>query len=82
MLSMANQPLLITTAKIGDQLVSDTDLGEEKAQFARFSFGHTEKNVINAFKKGGSGSFTSSEFERMVETGLKNGKLIRKALKV
>ena len=81
MLKMANQPLLSTTYKVGDYLLADADLGEEKAMTARFSFGGTEKGVLTAFQKGGSGSFTLDEFDKSVEMGLKNAKMLRKLLK-
>lgn len=82
MLKMANQPLLTTTVKAGNQLMADADIGEEKAQFARFSFGSTEKGVLTAFQKGGTGSFTTDELEQSIEMGLKNAKNLRKILKV
>ncbi|MFH0970006.1 MAG: exosome complex protein Rrp42 [Candidatus Diapherotrites archaeon] len=81
MLSLANQPLLITTVKTGNTLLSDPDYGEEKAQFARFSFGSTEKGILTAFQKGGAGSFSVTELEQVISTGLKNAKSIRKILK-
>lgn len=82
MLSLSNQPLLITTIKASNTLLSDVDLGEEKAQHARFSFGSTEKGILTAFQKAGSGSFTPKELDQAVETGLKNAKALRKVLKV
>lgn len=81
MLKMASQPLLLTTYKVGGHLLADADLGEEKAMTARFSFGGTEKGVLTAFQKGGSGSFTLDELEKSVEMGLKNAKALRKLLK-
>ncbi len=81
MLKMANQPLLSTIYKVGGHLLSDADLGEEKAMTARFSFGGTEKGVLTAFQKGGSGSFTMDELDKSVEMGLKNAKMLRKLLK-
>ncbi|MBM3282393.1 MAG: exosome complex protein Rrp42 [Candidatus Diapherotrites archaeon] len=81
MLKLANQPLLSTTYKVGNHLLADADLGEEKAMTARFSFGGTEKGVLTAFQKGGSGSFTLEELEKSVEMGLKNAKMLRKLLK-
>lgn len=81
MLKMACQPLLSTTYKVGGHLLADADLGEEKAMTARFSFGGTEKGVLTAFQKGGSGSFTLEELEKSVEMGLKNAKALRKLVK-
>ncbi len=82
MLKLANHPLLTTTAKVSNTLLTDPDLGEEKAASARFSFASTEKSVLTAFQKGGSGSFSHEELEQAIETGLKNGKSLRKLLKV
>ena len=82
LLKLANQPLLATFAKIGNTIVADPDLGEEKAMSARFSFGSTEKGILTAFQKGGAGAFTMAELEQAIEIGLKNGKSLRKLLKV
>lgn len=81
-LKMACQPLLTTTVKAGNQLMADADVGEEKAQHARFTFGSTEKGVLTAFQKGGTGAFTMDELEQAIEMGLKNAKGLRKILKV
>ena len=82
MLKLSNQPLLTTLVKASSHVLSDADLGEEKGMHARFSFGSTDKGVLTAFQKGGSGSFTLAELEKAVEVGLKNAKSIRKTLKV
>lgn len=82
LLKMANQPLLATFVKVGGAILADPDLGEEKAMHARFSFGSTEKGILTAFQKGGSGSFTPEELEQTIEMGLKSGKSLRKLLKV
>ena len=81
MLKMANQPLLSTIYKVGNHLLADADLGDEKAMTARFSFGGTEKGVLTAFQKGGSGSFSLEELEKSIEMGLKNAKALRKLTK-
>lgn len=80
-LPLSAQPLLTTVYKVGSTLLMDPDLGEEKAQHARFSFGNTEKNVLTAFQKGGTGAFTVSELDQAVEMGLKVAKAHRKLLK-
>ncbi len=82
MLKLSNQPLLSTTVKASNHVLSDADLGEEKSMHARFSFGSTEKGVLTAFQKGGSGSYSIAELEKAIEMGLKNGKSLRKLLKV
>jgi exosome complex component RRP42 len=74
-------PLLTTFAKIGDKIVLDPDLYEEKAQNARFSVGTTEKNKIVSIQKGYSGYFTLEEVDSMIDLALKKSKDLRKFVK-
>ncbi|MDP2666361.1 MAG: exosome complex protein Rrp42 [Candidatus Diapherotrites archaeon] len=81
-LKLANQPLLTTHSKAAGLILADPRRTEEHAQSARFSFGSTEKGILCAFQKGGSGSFSPSELEQTLDMGLANAKTLRKRLKV
>ncbi|MFH1391646.1 MAG: exosome complex protein Rrp42 [Candidatus Diapherotrites archaeon] len=74
------QPILNTFAKIGNVVVADPTISEEKAMNARFSVAVTEADNITAFQKGLSGSFSVSEIDTAIDVALKNSKQIRKLL--
>ncbi len=74
------KPILNTFAKIGNTIIADPILEEEKAMSARFSVSVTEDNNIAAMQKGLAGSFKISEIDAAIDTALKNSKQIRKLL--
>ncbi|MCR4369319.1 MAG: exosome complex protein Rrp42 [archaeon] len=79
-LSLNSKPLLATFAKIGNTVVADPNIDEEKSMTARFSVALTEDDNITAFQKGLSGSFKVSEIDAAIEVAMKNTKQIRKLL--
>lgn len=79
-LKVGRKPLLCTLAKVADSVLLDPNLAEEKASTARFSTATTEDELLTAFQKGGSGSFTAKEIDYCIETALKKGKELRKLL--
>lgn len=79
-LKINSQPILNTFAKIGNVVVADPFLLEEKAMSARFSVAITEKDNITAFQKGLSGSFTVEEIDHAIDVAMKNSKQTRKLL--
>ena len=74
------QPILNTFAKVGNTVVADPALLEEKAMSARFSVAITEKDNITAFQKGLAGSFTVEEIDNAIDVAMKNSKQTRKLL--
>lgn len=72
------KPLLATFAKIGNSVVLDPSLAEEKALQGRFSVATTEDNYLSAFQKGYGGGFSFAEIDNCIETALKKSKEIRK----
>ncbi|MBU0636233.1 exosome complex protein Rrp42 [Candidatus Micrarchaeota archaeon] len=79
-LELKRHPLLSTFVKIGNSVLVDPTLGEEKASSARFSIATTEDDYITAFQKGGkaSGSFSVQEIDQCIETAFKRAKELRK----
>ena len=74
------QPVLTSFAKIGNSVLLDPRLEEDKALEARFHCGTTEDERLCAFQKGGNGSFTEKEINDCCELALKQSKKIRKLL--
>jgi exosome complex component RRP42 len=77
---LERKPLLSTFAKIGNAVVLDPSLAEEKALQGRFSVASTEDDYLSAFQKGFGGGFSLSEIDNCIETAMKKSKEIRKIL--
>lgn len=74
---LRQQPVLCTFVKIGNQIMVDPTLAEEKASSARFSVAVMGDNILTAFQKGGDGSLTLSEINHAIEIAGKRAKSIR-----
>jgi exosome complex component RRP42 len=79
-LKLDSKPLLTSFAKIGNTVLLDPGLEEDKALEARFHCGTTEDERLCAFQKGANGSFTEKEILDCCELSLKQSKKIRKLL--
>ncbi len=79
-LKVVRKPILCTFAKIGNSVVVDPILAEEKAMTARLSTAITEDDSITAFQKGGTGSFSFREISDAIDVAMKQSKHIRKHL--
>jgi len=66
-LPIADLPVFVTIAKIGDTLIVDPCYEEELVMDARITFAITRSGRICAIQKGGRGSFTVEEIERALE---------------
>ncbi len=71
-------PVSCTFVKIGNSILLDPSLVEEKTMDARMTMTTTEKEELCAAQKGGSGWFTRKEIEEMLEKAIEKGKEIRK----
>lgn len=80
-LKLEKNASLCTFAKIGNTLVLDPDLAEEKAASARFSVATTDDGYISAFQKGLPGTFTEDEITQAIEIAFEQGKKMRKQIK-
>lgn len=77
---LERKPLLSTFAKIGNSIVLDPSLAEEKALQGRFSVATTEDDYLTAFQKGNGGGFSVQEIDNCIDIALKKSKEIRKQL--
>lgn len=80
-LEVLNQPVLTTFAKVGDKIVLDPELAEEKAMSARLSIATREDSKIAAFQKGLAGSFSKDEIVQCIDVSFEKAKEIRKLFK-
>ena len=80
-LPVAEQPVPVTTVKIGNSLFVDAIGEEEDAMDARITITTRKDGAICAMQKGEEGVFTQAEIETAIQSSIKNGKDIRKLLK-
>lgn len=80
-LPVQEQPVPVTTVKIGDKLFLDVNSTEEDALNARITIATRTDGAICAMQKGGEGTFSEGELEQAVRYSIEKGKEIRKLLK-
>ena len=80
-LELSNMPLLCTFAKIGDKIILDPSIEEEKAMDARISIGTTEQKMLTALQKGLAGSFLQSEVEQCIDIAFEKSRKVREIVK-
>ncbi|PIU20975.1 MAG: RNA-binding protein [Candidatus Diapherotrites archaeon CG08_land_8_20_14_0_20_34_12] len=80
-LEVKTLPILTTCAKIGNTIIADPSLVEEKAMSARFSATTLEDGRICAIQKGGAYSFTKDEVKRIMDISMEKGKELRNLLR-
>ena len=71
-------PISITVVKIGDSILVDPSLDEEKVSSARLTISTDSKGNVRAMQKGFAGRFTSEEIDSIVELAIRKGEEIRK----
>ena len=79
-LPVQNRPIPITFAKIGDVIVVDPSLEEERVQDARITLTIEEQNRICAIQKALSGTFTIKEIFSITKHAIQIAKKIREKL--
>lgn len=80
-LELSCLPLLTTFYKIGNTIVADAAISEEKAADARISIGSTESKHLCALQKGLAGKFTQQELESCLEMAFEKAEELRSKLK-
>jgi exosome complex component RRP42 len=73
-------PIPITVIKIGSKLVVDPSPDEEDAMDARLTVTTTNDGKVCAMQKGGAGTITADEVDKVIELSLKKGKELRKLI--
>ena len=80
-LPLRKLPIAITVAKIGNHLIVDPSLEEQKILDARLTITTTEEGHICALQKGGDEPLTAEEVVKMVEIALDKAKELREIVK-
>lgn len=79
-LPIKQRPVTITCAKIGDKLVVDPQLEEERVMDARLSMAIDDDGDICAIQKGGTGYFTPEQVLEVSKLAMEKAKEMRKKL--
>jgi exosome complex component RRP42 len=77
-LPVVDIPIAITTAKIGNKLLLDTNLEEENNIDARITITTNKKGDICSIQKGGNGYLTEEEILKAADLSISKGKELRK----
>ena len=80
-LDLKDLPITITVIKIGDRLIVDPDLDEEKVIDARLTVASLSDGTLCALQKGGDYPLTQEDIDRMVDIALQKAKELRKLIK-
>lgn len=80
-LPLTKLPIAATVYKIGNNLLVDPSLIEEKVFDVRLTVTTTQEGMLCALQKGGDGQLTLDEIKQMVELGSQKAKEFRKYLK-
>lgn len=75
------KPAAVTLSKIGDNLLVDTNVEEEKTAGVRLTVTTKDNGNICALQKSGSETLTAEEVEKAFELSINKGKELRKLLK-
>ena len=74
-------PISCTFAKVGETLLLDPALDEERVMNARFTVTHDKDNNLRAMQKGLNGAFTVDEIRQAVKTAREVQQQLRKHIK-
>lgn len=79
-LPINDTPIAKTFSKIGEELILDPSLEEEKAQDGRFTVYINDQDNVCASQKGGNSSFKRDEVNKVIKEAVKQAKGTRKKL--
>jgi len=80
-LSVQNEPVAVTTGKVGDSMILDPCLEEELVMSARLTVTSDQNDNICAMQKGGMGILTDQEIRQAVNAALEKGREIREQIR-
>ena len=80
-LDLKDLPVTVTVIKIGDRLIVDPDLDEEKVIDARLTVASLSDGTLCALQKGGDYPLTTEDIDKMVDIALHKAKELRKYIK-
>lgn len=75
------KPLPVTVVKIGETLMLDPTLEEEEVADAKLTVSTKDNGNICAFQKGGTGSLTFEDIEKIIDMASKKTQELRKLVK-
>ena len=79
-LQLEKEPIGVTVIKIGNRLIVDPDIEEEKVVDARLTVASLEDGTLCALQKGGDFPLTTEEISEMLDIGIEKAKELRKCL--
>lgn len=79
-LQLEKMPIAVTVIKIGDKLIVDPDVEEEKVIDARLTVSSIEDGTLCALQKGGDFPLTTEDISRMLDIGVEKARELRKCL--
>lgn len=80
-LPLAKEPVSVTVYKVNGKLLVDPTLEEEKAYDARLTVTSDKDDTLSAMQKGGDGTLTINEVDKIIDLALKKSKELRRYLK-
>src|SRR3989344_3052349 len=80
-LDLKDLPITVTVVKIGDKLIVDPDIDEEKVIDARLTVASLSDGTLCALQKGGDYPLTAEDIDRMVQIAAEKAKELRKFIK-
>ena len=75
---LSELPIPVTILKIDDKFIVDPILDEMETMDSRLTVTSIENGKIVALQKGGNGTLSDNDIEKMIEIGIKKGKELRK----
>ena len=79
-LQLDKEPIGVTVIKIGNRLIIDPDIEEEKVVDSRLTVASLEDGTLCALQKGGDFPLTTDEISEMLDIGIEKAKELRKCL--
>lgn len=79
-LPLLHKSVAITVAKIGNKMLVDPTFEEEQLVDVKLTIAVTEEGKVCAMQKGGSGSLSEEEIEKMIDLAVKKSKELLKLI--
>jgi len=79
-LELEKEPIGVTVIKIGNKLIIDPDIEEEKVIDSRITVASLEDGTLCALQKGGDFPLTTEDIDEMLDIGIDKAKELRKYL--
>ena len=77
---LVESPVSVTVLKFGDHILVDPSNEEEKGYDARLTVGVREDGKLCSMQKGGDGTLTLEDVEKMIDISILKSKMLRSKL--